>query len=1114
MSNILFTRTHFSLGESMANPKVIPHRAKELGYAACAIVDTMSISGMIPFSLAAQGHEIKPICGVRVRIVDDPLHRKPKKGDTHEDKPNPQYFWELYIKNEQGFRDLAKLLSKGFSQDYFYFVPRVGLEDVIEAMQGNNLLALSASSQSVFEHNSYKELINKFLSTVDRSSVFLQLCPVETPFYDQVNKRVLDAADDFDLKVIANSPVYYLDEQDADTRDIYHIICNRQKVGEIWNRVPHTRDHCIAQRGEIISKLKSFSKRTGLPVSKEFILNQNLFSGLIDYKWEKQEVSLPLMASDEFAELTKLCKEGWNSRLKVPTLGFLPTPLLLNTTYKNILIKELRVLQQMGFSGYFLLVQDLVKWSKEEGIRVGPGRGSVGGSLIAFLLGITDVDPVRFGLIFERFINPERLDLPDADLDFMSTRRGEIFTYLEGKYGADRVAGISNYGTLGAASALRDVGRVHNLSGLDLTVTKSITLGQTLQEAKREIPEIDKFATTYPEIWNHAERLQGVMRNYGRHAAGTIVSGRPLIDLSVVESRKEGERTVNWDKRYCEDMGLVKLDILGLSTLDVIDIALKHIEERHSKKLDLLTLPLDDKVTMDSFGKGKTTGVFQFESSGMKELLKNLASGVGRLEFDHIVAATALYRPGPMESGLLDDYVSITKGFRAISYEHENMKPALEETNGVIVYQEQVMKVAQDLAGFSMAEADHLRKAMGKKSASAMAEMRDKWVDGCLSKSGMPAENSESLFDKIEKFAGYAFNKSHSVEYTIISYWTMWLKVNYPAEFFAACLTIMSEGKRPGLVSDAQQHGIEVCPPNINKSTDRFEVDYDADRATDVLLAPFGSIKGVSINGSNAIMEAREKVGGSFTDVEQFESSVAKRLCNSRSRNALRSVGAYADIEKGLPARHPDRLKDQIELLPGLITQVIKADRAIVIDKFVKAKLLHNFTELQANSEAPEAQIPPRIGANPKVMIVFDAPTWSDEREGKMFSGKSHDELKEVMKEVGLRSRDCVFTSLMKKVKPEDGFTNDDNNFYNDYLRQELDVMKPPVIITMGNLAMRAVDPRTAKLKPGELIGKTAFEPTLDATIIFGFNPARLHFNPEMKDDLVTVMSKAVETIT
>lgn len=1114
MSEILFARTHFSLGESMIDPKKVPAKAKELGYSACAIVDTMSVSGMIPFSLAAEEAGIKPICGARIRIVLDPTHRKPKKGDTHEDKPNPEYFWELYIKNEEGFRDLAKLLSKGFSQEYFYFVPRVGLEDVITAMRGGNLLALSASAHSVFQLPEYDELAKRLVLASSASDVFLQLCPVETPHYDQINKRVLETSDKLGLKIIANSPVYYLDAEDADTKDIYNVICNRQKVGEIWNRIPYTRDHAVSQRGLIVRKLKAFTERTGNKVSSQFILNQSIFRDFIEYKWKKQEVSLPEMASNEYQELVKLCKEGWKSRLTTSILGFLPTPLLLNTTYKQILIKELRVLEQMGFSGYFLLVRDLVMWSKEEGIRVGPGRGSVGGSLVAYLLGITDVDPVRFGLIFERFINPERLDLPDADLDFMSTRRGEVFTYLEGKYGADRVAGIANYGTLGAASALRDVGRVHNISGLELAVTKGIELGQSLEEAREALPEVDAFANNHPEIWNHAVRLQGVMRNYGRHAAGTIVSGRPLSDLSVVESRKEGERTVNWDKRYCEDMGLVKLDILGLSTLDVIDMALQHIKDRHHKDIDLLSLPLDEDVTMRSFGKGKTTGVFQFESPGMKELLRSLCAGVGALTFDHIVAATALYRPGPMESGLLDDYVSIAKGFRDVTYEHESMEAALEETNGVIVYQEQVMRVAQDLAGFSMAEADHLRKAMGKKSAEAMAKMREKWVSGCLETSGMEGEQSSALFDKIEKFAGYAFNKSHSVEYTIISYWTMWLKVHYPAEFFAACLTIMSEDKRPGIVADAKEHGIDVCPPDINGSTARFEVSYDAARAIDVLLAPFNSIKGVSDNGSKAIMEAREKAGGKFADVDQFESTVAKRLCNSRAREALRKVGAFAGIEKGLPARHPDRLKDQVELLPGLIVDTIKADRGIVMDKFVKAKILHNFTQLSDESDAPEAQVPPRIGASPKVMVVFDAPSWSDEREGKMFSGKTHEELKGIMKEVGLQTRDCVFTSLMKKVKPEDGFTNDDVNFYSEYLKKELDLMKPPVIITMGTHAMRAVDPRTAKSKPSELIGKSAFEAGLDATVIYGFNPARLHFNPEMRSDLVTVIEKAVDTIT
>lgn len=355
-----------------------------------------------------------------------------------------------------------------------------------------------------------------------------------------------------------------------------------------------------------------------------------------------------------------------------------------------------------------------------------------GGSLVAYLLGITDVDPIRFNLMFERFINPERLDLPDADLDFASEKRHLVIEYLTNKYGADRVAGISNYSTLASASAVRDTGRVFGLSGLELSPTKLVPAehGQsaTLTEAARQVPEIDQFRENYPTIWKHALKFEGVLRSFGKHAAGIVVAGEPLVERAVVETRSD-QSVVNWDKRVVEDMGLVKMDILGLSTLDVLEIAKSNIKERHGKTIDYLKLSLDDPRVMDAFGRGDTTGVFQFESSGMKKLLRDLAKG-GALTFDDVTAATALYRPGPMDSGLMDDYVQIKQGNRDVTYDHPNLENALRDTYGVIIYQEQTMRVAVDLCGFTNTEADHLRKAMGKKDKDKMAKMKDQFVDG------------------------------------------------------------------------------------------------------------------------------------------------------------------------------------------------------------------------------------------------------------------------------------------------------------------------------------------------------------------------------------------------
>ncbi|EPJ5413045.1 hypothetical protein [Acinetobacter baumannii] len=355
-----------------------------------------------------------------------------------------------------------------------------------------------------------------------------------------------------------------------------------------------------------------------------------------------------------------------------------------------------------------------------------------GGSLVAYLLGITDVDPIRFGLIFERFINPERLDLPDADLDFASSGRYKVIDYLVEKYGKDYVAGISNYSTLASASALRDTGRISGLNNMQLSATKLVLkehgTSLDLNTSADAVPELDKFRNEHPVIWKHATKLAGTMKSFGQHAAGIVVAGEPIVNRAVLETRGKSP-VVNWDKRVVEDWGLIKMDLLGLATLDVLNIACDYVKERHGIELDLLKIPLDDEKTMQALGRGETVGVFQLESSGMQQLLKNISNG-GAVTFDDICAVTALYRPGPMDSGMLDDYVDLRKGLKEVTYAHEVLEPVLSDTYGVVVYQEQTMALARKLAGFSMAESDHLRKAIGKKDLKKMAELKPKFIDG------------------------------------------------------------------------------------------------------------------------------------------------------------------------------------------------------------------------------------------------------------------------------------------------------------------------------------------------------------------------------------------------
>ena len=1110
---ILFARSHFSIGESTLTPKAIIEKAKAMGHSAACLMDTMNISGMIAFSKAAKEAGIKPIIGVRVRIVPDPLHRKPKKGDTHADKPNPESYHDLIIKNDDGLQDVFELLSRAYSRDYFYYRARVGFADLNDMIAKGNLIALNSDAYSVCHSTDYADAIQKIPSAQNANLSVLAIQPIHTPYYDQHNKRVLALAEKTGQRVIAYLPCYY-EEGEADTKDVYRVITENSQVDSPFTRIPYTRDQHPQSAPSLVEALKGFAKRTGCKVSSAMIRDHDWLCDQITYEWHKLPISLPELAEDENAELVNLCKVGWRERFSAPVMGHQPTGAEV-AVYRDRLKFELSTLKSMGFAGYFLLVSQITRWSKLNGIGVGPGRGSVGGSLVAYLIGITDVDPIRFGLIFERFINPERLDLPDADLDFMSSRREEVIGYLRETFGEDRVAGISNYGQLGAASALRDVGRVHGLSSMDISVSKRIPADTTLEVAQETVAEIDAFSKAHPELFNHSLRLQGKMRSFGKHAAGIIVGGRPLRQMAVVESRGD-EPVVNWDKRVCEDMGMVKLDILGLSNLDVIQQTVERIKTRHGIEVDLLKEPLDQPDVLEAFTLGKTTAIFQFESSGMKGLLTSLAYA-GTLTFEQLVAATALYRPGPMESGMLESYVAITKGFESPDYPHPNLIPVLEETKGVFVYQEQVMQSAQVLAGFTMAQADGLRKAMGKKDADMMSKVREAWVKGCESHSGMSAPDAESLFDKIEKFAGYGFNKSHSCAYTLLSYWTMLLKVRYPAEFFASCMSIMDSDRIPALVGDAAKHNIKIGPPDINASTARYEIKRDPITGHDMLVAPFNCVANISDKGAASIVEGREKAGGFFTDRTQFELSVNRRVVNKRVIDHLERVGAFASITPGTPAAtDKSRLKEQLTLMPGVIQKVATIDRDMIVDKGTHARLLSIVNDYSTVFDDRWVSVP-RIGKKSKIMVVFDAPSWADENEGRLVSGKPYTSWNEAIKAAGLTHENFYYTTLMKFVKPKsdeeggvDGFSNEEISVCGEFLDREVAELDPPVILTMGSLATRHFSDDQKK-KPGEMIGKSSYNAAADRTVVYGFSQGRIYFNPELGAELIKCLSKAIE---
>jgi DNA polymerase-3 subunit alpha len=1021
----------------------------------------------------------------------------------------------------------------------------------------NDVLALEGVVVStgdffnLWHHPSAHSILASLMSKFGSDKCFVELVPINTPLFDTLNAKAIESASALEAKTLVTYPFLYKEGDDASTLEVLNAITTNTQLSVAYRPKQFVKDFVFAAPEHILPRLKEAAKRVAVwgKVSSptlwaEGVKNIEVLANMCSYQFKKQDVCLPKMADNEFVTLGKKCIEGWKRRFTSSVLGYLP-PTEKMPIYQERLQYELGVLKSMGFSGYFLLVEDLVMWSKANDIIVGPGRGSVGGSLVAYLLGITDVDPIRFNLIFERFINPERSDLPDADLDFMSSKRHLVVEYLTNKYGKDHVAGISNYSTLASASALRDTGRVYGMSGLELTATKLVPKehGQsaTLTESAAVVPELEKFRDDHPDVWEHAIKLEGVMRSFGQHAAGVIVAGEPLTERAVVETRGESP-VVNWDKRVVEDWGLIKMDLLGLSTLDVLEIAKDYINDRHGIAVDYLKLPLEEKDVMDAFGRGDTTGVFQFESGGMKNLLKSLAMG-GRLTFEDITAATALYRPGPMDSGLMDDFIQIKQGHRTPYYEHVKMEPALKDTYGVIVYQEQVMQLAVDLAGFTRAEADHLRKAMGKKDKDKMAEMRSKWVDGCVDSSGMDAGKAGVLFDKIEAFAGYGFNRSHAVEYSIISVWTMWVRCRYPAEYFAACMSIVKEDKLPGLVKDAREYGIEVLPPDINKSCDKYTIPDNKH-----ILAPFSSVRGISENTANRIVELRKRnrgfkvvrvskkrdgttenvygpddsmpVKGYFETGEEFviAASIPGSKVNMRVVDNLRLVGALAHIEAGSkPPRHLDRRKDQTELMPGLIIDAVKADRQTdVSDKFLRAKLItlaQEYKKCEGCDLAGQKHPTIRCKSTVKYMVVSDSPSWQEEDKDRLLEGDGADFIKVAIKDAGLSIGEGYFTTLVKAKKKDKFLSNAQINGCSKYLDRELELIKPAVIVALGSAAIKRFIPGI-KGSTAELAGKVIYDPVLDASIVCGINAQQCIFDPTKADILSGVFESVAEILS
>ena len=872
-------------------------RVKEFKMPAVALTDHGGMYGVIPFYKRAKKEGIKPIIGVEMYF--SPTSRFDKKGK--EDAVN--YHILLLAKNFKGYQNLTRLVSIGHLEG-FYYKPRIDMEVLREHSEGLivGTSCLKGEIPSLILSGQYeraKKRVYEF-KEIFGDDFYIELQNHHLPEEERVIPELLRLAKETDTKYFASNDAHYLKKEDAKAHGILLCIQTQTTISN--------PDRLKFQTDEFY--LKSFEEMWELFKDIPDAIHTTMEIA------EKCEVEIPLGKSrlpkfplpegeDAFSVLKRKCEDGIEEKFGKET------PEIMER-----LTRELSVIKEMGFSDYFLIVSDFVSFAKRKGIRVGPGRGSAAGSLVSYLLGITEINPLQYNLLFERFLNPQRISLPDIDIDFSDERRDEVIEYVRKKYGEDRVAQIATFGRMEARGVIRDVGRVLGYSAKEMDrIAKLIPFGMNFNDALANEPLLKKEMESDEnkrELFELSMKLEGLIRNFSTHAAGIVIGDTPLSDLVPLQFTKDKSVTTQYDKDVLEEMGLLKMDFLGLRTLTVIENALTLINREREENFEIEKIPLDDEKTFSLLREGKTIGVFQLESPGMRRVL----TGVKPNTMEDIIAVLSLYRPGTIKSGQVDEFIKRKHGVIDYTSIHPLLDEILKPTYGIIVYQEQVMQVAQKLAGYTLAEADLLRKAMGKKKKDIMAKLRDDFINRCIN-NGIEREIAERVFNTIEKFAEYGFNKSHSTAYATISYQTAYLKAHYPKEFFTALLTSVSgnEDREEVYIKEAESMGIKILPPDINKSDIYFKIEGDAIRFG------FSAIKNVGENAAKIIVEEREK--GEYRSFYDFLTRCKSGKINKKVIESLIKAGAFDSL-------NPDRallleeLKGNEKKKPMLFSEPVK----------------------------------------------------------------------------------------------------------------------------------------------------------------------------------------------
>lgn len=909
----LHNHTHHSVLDGLTKIPALIDTVKGLGMEAVAITDHGTMSGTIDFYKSAKSAGVKPILGMEAYVASR------TRFDRDPQKDKARYHLTILSMNETGYKNLMRLSSSA-NLEGMYYKPRID-HDLLE-QYGEGLIILSGCASGELGESlridNYEEArrIAQWYKKTFGDRYYLELqdhghpdSPTAWDVQVKINKYLMQLADELDIEMVVTSDGHYLLHEDRDTHEI--LLCvgtgaylsdeKRMSLAEFELHVTDPRDiieRWEGTRPDAVRNTKVIADRCSVELelggiliptfptpegyNETTYLHTLVFQGLA---WRYGDLEQP--------ETTSLTIEEARSHL--------PENVLERADY------ELGVIDRMGYSGYFLIVQDFINWGKNQGIIFGPGRGSAAGSIVSYAIRITELDPLEYDLLFERFLNPDRISMPDVDIDIQDTRRDEVIAYCTEKYGSERVANIVTFGKMAARAAVRDVARV-----LQVPYAESDRLAKLvpppvqgrhipLEKSVVEDADLKKEYETNPtakRVFDYAMRLEGTIRSHGVHAAGVVIAPDDIVKFAPVEMSQKGVVATQYPMGPVEELGLLKMDFLGLSNLSIINTALRIIKKVFKNDIDLLKIPLDDPDTFALFQRGDTTGVFQLESAGMKRYLRELRPTV----FDDIVAMVALYRPGPMQ--FIDDFIKRKHGEREITYMHPKMEDALSTTYGVLVYQEQVMQISKDLSGFTGGEADTLRKAIGKKNMEMMAKMKARFIEGAEEQSGAKHADMEIFWKQLEDFAAYCFNKSHAACYGLIAYWTAYLKAHYPEAFMAALMTSDQDDlERLAIeMTECKHMGITVLSPDVNESFVEFAVVPGKKE----IRFGMAAVKGVGVSVVEEILRARED--GKFASVEDFAKRVSTSKVNKKAWDSLIKTGAF------------DSLADRSDLLFNLET--------------------------------------------------------------------------------------------------------------------------------------------------------------------------------------------------